>query len=485
MKENTIDKVEFNDWDSIDWRKITQIVFSTQKQIWEASINNQFKLVRQIQTQAFNSWSFKLLAVKYVTSKKFIATIAGVKYRTFIPNQYKIELTKKLIIENKAINLTNIDINQDNLPFIIQDSALQLLIKLILEPEWVAKFEDSVYSYKSNLNISHLIYDLCSLVNQKYHYRYVIYGYISKINRNINLDYFKDKHSYSGIISKQLNSWINADCFTANQLFTKQFPKPTKNIISSLILDILIHGLEWNLYHICNLEYKCSLITKTVQGNFPFKLIRISDQIIILVNNLDNLFKLIEEINKFLEKANLGFTNDSLEISNLEKGFDFLGFYIARYRGYDKASVLPTKSQMNNHLIKLKSIIYHEQEGKIRATTNKSLDEVISEMNPIINSWCLYYKDFIHTDILRSLDWKISNTIYKWFKKKVKSVNTLAKWKKNCQVIFNGRQRIGTSFNSVLVLHSDFKPSNYSPYKYGTCIYYNIHSQTNKFQQDI
>nr|AJA41206.1 putative maturase [Porphyridium purpureum] len=474
MKQNTIEKIEFDDWDSINWQKITQIVFSTQKEIWDASINNEKKLLRKIQTEAFNSWSFKLLAVKYVTNKKFIQTIAGVKYRTYIPNQYKIELAKKLIIEKKSFNLSNVDVNQYNLPLIIQDSALQLLVKLILEPEWTAKMEDYIYNDKlaSQGNINDLVYNLCLLINSKKKYRYVVHGYISKIDTKINLDYFNNTHGYSGNVSKQLNSWINADCFTPNQLFTKQFPKQKKSIIGDLIFDILIHGLEWDLYRKYNLEYKCSLITKTVENCFPFKITRISDQIILLVDDIQNLFKVTKTVNNFLAKANLGLTHDSIEMASLEKGFDFLGFYIRQYRGYDKISILPSKSQMENHLRKLRGVIYHEYEGKVRATTNKSIDEVINEMNPIINDWCLYYKDFIHIEILRSLDWKISNTIYKWFKKKVKSVNTLAKWKRNCQVIFNGKQRIGTSFNSVLILHSDFKPCIYKQLPYGNCVYY-------------
>nr|YP_009297134.1 maturase [Porphyridium sordidum]AOM66477.1 maturase [Porphyridium sordidum] len=477
MKKNIIDEIESHNWDLIDWYKITQIVFLTQKKIWHASTNNQIKLVRKIQTQAFNSWSFKLLAINYVTSKKFLENIGGIKYKTYVPNQYKIELAKKLIIENKAINLTRTDINQKTLPLIIKDSALQLLIKLILEPEWIAKTEDSVYSYKSNLNVSELIYDLCSSVKDKNHFRYIIHGYISKVDKDINLNYFDKAHSYSGIISKQLNTWVTTDCFTSNQLFTKLFPKPEKNIISYFMIDILLHGLEWNLYSAYSLEYKSSLISRKIEDKFPFKLLRIADQIVILVDNVKNLFDIIYITNSFLKDAGLGITNDSIEISHIEKGFDFLGFYIKKYRGYNRVSVLPTKAKMQNHLTQLKNVLYHEHEGTIRATTNKSLDEVINEMNPMIHNWCLYYKDFVDQDILRSLDWKISNSIYKWFKKKVKSVNTLSKWKRNCQIILNGKQRIGTGFNSVLILHSDFKANNSDLLKYKACIYYDYYNK--------
>jgi hypothetical protein len=123
------------------------------------------------------------------------------------------------------------------------------------------------------------------------------------------------------------------------------------------------------------------------------------------------------------------------------------------------------------HYTAMRNALYHNDDGKLRATTNKPLKDVIKELNPIINRWSLYYKDFIPADILLSLDWKISHIIYRWFKKKVKSTNTLSKWKKNCQLILNGRQRIGTDFNCVLIMHSDFKRTIYKLPPYGKSFY--------------
>nr|ARO91131.1 putative reverse transcriptase/maturase [Flintiella sanguinaria] len=458
-------------WSMINWKQVSQVVFNTQKKIWEASSAGNINLLRNLQKKSFNSWSFKLLSVKQVTNKQFLQNIAGIKYKTYIPNEYKLELTKTLTIQGSSINLMQVDINQQNLPKIIQDSALQMLVKMIIEPEWDALLEDNVFGDRAGYTLHDAISQICSLTHKREGYNYIIHGHIKKKFAYVNKNYLIKKSKYSGLISRQLEAWLNAECLEVDQLFTNIFPKDKKSVISSLVNNILLHGLEWQVEKVFGMNPRCCLITKKVQSGAPLKIIRFLDHIIIVLKRIDEVNNIVKEINSFLSQADLEVNKDTTELAHIEKGFNFLGFHIRRFQEQDKPSVTPSKESMKHHYLNLRSALYHKQEGKTRATTNKALEDVIKDLNPIITNWSLYYKDFIPSDIFRSLDWKISNTIYRWFKKKVKSVNTLAKWKKNCQVVLNGRQRIGTSFNSVLVLHSSFKYNNYTLPPYGKSFY--------------
>nr|YP_010338147.1 putative reverse transcriptase/maturase [Erythrolobus coxiae]UNJ17732.1 putative reverse transcriptase/maturase [Erythrolobus coxiae] len=464
-------ELDIKNWSMINWKQVSQVVFNTQKKIWEASSVGNLRLLRSLQIKAFNSWSFKLLAVKQVTHKAFLQNIAGIKYKTYIPNEYKLELTKTLIIDGTSINLMKIDINQNNLPKIIHDSALQMLVKMIIEPEWDAKLEDNVYGDRAGYTVHDAIYQICLLTNRHQNYNYIIHGHLKKKDNGVKVNYLLKKSNYLGLIAKQIKAWIECDWLEVDQFFTNIFPKKRKGIIGPILNNMLIHGLEWHLEGKFGVAPKCSISSKLLESTASFKIIRFLDQIIIILKQIDEVNSIVKEINLFLDYSGLEINKDTTELAHIEKGFDFLGFSIRRFRDQSKPYITPSQESMKNHYLNLRSALYHKQEGKLRATTNKALEDVIADLNPIITSWSLYYKDFIPSDIFRSLDWKLSNTIYRWFKKKVKSVNTLAKWKKGCQVVLNGRQRIGTNFNSVLILHSSFKYSNYTPPPYGKSFY--------------
>nr|YP_010330177.1 putative reverse transcriptase/maturase [Porphyridium aerugineum]UNJ17893.1 putative reverse transcriptase/maturase [Porphyridium aerugineum] len=458
-------------WNIINWKQVTQVVFNTQQRIWQAAAEGNIKVLRALQKKAFNSWSFKLLAVKQVTNKKFIQNIAGIKYKTYIPNEYRMELIKALSIQGYSLNLMQIDINQNNLGQIIQDSALQMLIRMIIEPEWDARLEDNTYGYKSGYNIHDLISYIAYTSKKSEGYNYIIHGHIAKKKDSINYEYIIKKSKYSGLIAKQLNLWLESNCLEVDGFFTSTLPKTNKYIISPIIVNILLHGLEWAIEEQFNIHSRCSLVTKNIEFSAPIKVIRFFDYLIIMMKKINNANEVVDTINLFLEQANLEINKDSSEVTHIEKGFDFLGFKIQRILHDEQISIVPSFSSMKNHYINMRNVLYHSENGKIRATTNKSLDEVIKELNPIITKWSLYYKDFIPSEIFHSLDWKISNIIYKWFKKKVKATNTLSKWRKNCQIILNGKQRIGTDFNSVLIIHSSFKHNVYKMPPYGKSFY--------------
>ena len=57
-------------WDNIDWNEINLFINKIQSRIVKASLNKNWKLIKDLQRLLVNSYYAKLLAVKRVTSNK-------------------------------------------------------------------------------------------------------------------------------------------------------------------------------------------------------------------------------------------------------------------------------------------------------------------------------------------------------------------------------------------------------------------------------
>ncbi len=143
------------EWRDTNWRKLERSVFKLQKRIYQASNCGNVKLVRRLQKLMISSWSARALAVRRVTQDnqgKKTAGVDGVK--TLTPKQ-RLILVNKIKLSNKVKPTRRVWIpkpgTEEKRPLGIptmHDRALQALVKLVLEPEWEARFEPNSYGFR-------------------------------------------------------------------------------------------------------------------------------------------------------------------------------------------------------------------------------------------------------------------------------------------------------------------------------------------------
>jgi RNA-directed DNA polymerase len=142
-------------WDEINWRKLERSVFKLQKRIYQASKSGDWKRAKRLQKLFLKSKSAKLLAVRRVTQinkGKKTAGIDGVK--SLSPTQ-RLKLANGLNLNEKSKPVRRIWIpkpgKSEKRPLGIPtmtDRAKQALVKLVLEPEWEAKFAPNSYGFR-------------------------------------------------------------------------------------------------------------------------------------------------------------------------------------------------------------------------------------------------------------------------------------------------------------------------------------------------
>ncbi|WP_457852510.1 reverse transcriptase N-terminal domain-containing protein, partial [Nostoc edaphicum] len=156
LKTNRIKKVLSNDsmveWKYINWRKLERRVFKLQKRIYKASRRGDVKAFRRLQKTLMKSWAAKCLSVRRVTQDNQGKKTAGVDGIKSLSPEARLKLVVKLKPNSKVKPTRRVWIpkpgTDEKRPLgipVMNDRALQALIKMALEPEWEARFEPNSY----------------------------------------------------------------------------------------------------------------------------------------------------------------------------------------------------------------------------------------------------------------------------------------------------------------------------------------------------
>lgn len=471
-------------WNEIDWRKLDRQVFKLQKRIFQASTRGNVKLVRRLQKLLISSWSTRALAVRRVTQDnqgKKTAGVDGVKSLT--PKQ-RLALVDKIEIGTKVKPTRRVWIpkpgTDEKRPLGIPtmyDRALQALVKMVLEPEWEAKFEPNSYGFRPGRSCHDAIGAIFTSINQKS--KYVLDADISKCFDRINHDKLLSKLNTFPTLRRQIRAWLKAGVMDGKKLFPTDEGTPQGGVISPLLANIALHGLEELIKGLApNFDMKDY---RNRQLGLRDKLksiscIRYADDFVILHENIDivNLCKLkieewLSDIGLELKPSKTRLAH-TLNVFEEEKpGFNFLGFHIQQF----PVGKYTSGNGTSGKLLGFKTIITPSIEGQkrhyrkivevIKKLQGVSQATLISKLNPIIRGWCNYYSHVVSNDIFARLWHLLVYRLLKWGIHRHR--NKGKKWirLKYFRTIGNDTWTFATNGEKpkVLVQHSDIEIKRY------------------------
>lgn len=335
------------EWSDINWRKLERNVFKLQKRIYQASNRGDAKLVRRLQKLLINSWSARAIAVRRVTQDnqgKKTAGVDGVK--SLIPKQ-RFTLVNKIKLGSKVKPTRRVWIpkpsTEEKRPLGIPtmyDRALQALVKLVLEPEWEARFEPNSYGFRPGRSCHDAVAAIFSAINKKA--KFVLDADISKCFDRINHNLLLKKLNTYPTLRRQIRAWLKAGVMDGKKLFPTQEGTPQGGVISPLLANIALHGMEelimglapkFDMRRTDNTQMSVRDKLKSVS------LIRYADDFVILHEDEKVIYKCIEEIGKWLSDIGLELKPSKTRITHtlndygVEKaGFNFLGFNVRQFR---------------------------------------------------------------------------------------------------------------------------------------------------------
>lgn len=419
------------EWNTIPWPKAERAVFKLQKRIYQASSRGDRKAVHQLQRLLMRSWWACLLAVRRVTQDnqgKHTAGVDGVKrlsspQRLALANQLhatplipksppvrRVWIPKPGTSEQRPLGIP-----------VMEQRARQALVKLALEPEWEAKFEPNSYGFRPGRSAHDAIEAIfCAIHTQA---KYVLDADVAKCFDRINHTALLAKLQTFPSLRRVIRAWLQAGILDGDQLFPSTQGVPQGGVISPLLANVALHGLE----RVVAQRFR----RRERNGSYRTPLvIRYADDFVALDADEAVIHQVKDFIAEWLQEMGLELKPSKTQITHTLNhyhdtvGFGFLGFEIRQYRvgktrtAYNgkrqplgfKTIIKPSKANVRRHKQTLAAIIDQQQQAPQAA--------LIAHLNPRIKGWANYYATVCSKHTLHAVDSWLFHKLWAWARRR-------------------------------------------------------------------
>lgn len=386
-------------WEAIRWSQVEKEVKRLQMRIAKAARENKRNKVNALQWLLTHSFSARLLAVKRVTSNRGARTpgVDGIIWNTPAKKMRGALSLKRR--GYKARPLRRIEIPKKNgkkrplgIPT-IKDRAMQALYLLALEPVSETTADPNSYGFRPFRACRDAIGQCFCALAKSYSPRWILDADIKACFDGIDHNWLLENIPLDKRVLKQ---WLDCGFIQNNRLFPTRAGTPQGGIISPVLANMTLDGLEAVIKSSCPRRRKVNFI-------------RYADDFIVTADSKELIEEhIIPVIKAFLAQRGLVLSEEKTRIVRIEDGFDFLGQHLRKYG--NKLFVTPTKKDTQGFLEKVKQII--------KAAHGWSTEELIILLNPIIRGWCFYHRCVQSSKAFSHADRVIFYALWRWARRK-------------------------------------------------------------------
>lgn len=395
---------------------------ASKRELTRASQRGNIRTVQKLQKLLMKSEAARLLAVRRVSQDnqgKKTAGIDGVK--NLKPHQRKqvAQLIHPKQWPQKAKPVRRVFIPKPGkdekrglgIPT-MYERARQCLVKLALEPEWEARFEVNSYGFRPGRSCHDAIGAIFSSIGRKA--KYVFDADIRGCFDNINQTALVKKLRTYPRMRQVIEAWLKSGVMTEGEFTPTESGTPQGGVISPLLMNIALHGLEEALAGI-----------KRTTRDKP-RMVRYADDLVVLHSTLEMIFEVKTRVNDWLKDMGLELKPSKTRITHTlmpyegNVGFEFLGFSIRQYPvgkthtgtnsqgaplGF-KTIIKPSKEAVKRHIAQMK-----QQIDKRRSAPQGQL---IKELDAIIRGWSNYYRAVCSKTEYSRCDYILQQQLWSW-----------------------------------------------------------------------
>lgn len=399
------------EWSAINWQAINKKVYRLQMRIAKAFRDEKYNKAKALQWLLTHSLSAKLLAVKRVTQNPGSKT-PGVDNITWsTPKQklmaalslkrkgYKTKPLKRIYIPKKQSNKKR----PLSIP-VIRCRAQQSLYLLALQPIAETLADYNAYGFRPLRSCADAI-DCCfKFLSRRNSAQYILEADIKSCFDSISHQWLLNKVPMDKVI---LSKWLKAGYIDNDVLYPTDKGTPQGGIISPTLLVITLAGLE-------------TAIKAAVHRKDKVNVSIYADDFIVTGATQEVLENKVKPaIESFLKKRALSLSQDKTKITNISKGFNFLGANIRKYN--DKLIIQPSKDSVITFLKDIRKTIKSNQTAKT--------DNLIHLLNQKIRGWSNYHRHICAKKTFRSVSYNIFQALWLWAKRRHPTKN--AHWIKD------------------------------------------------------
>ena len=203
-----------------------------------------------------------------------------------------------------------------------------------------------------------------------------------------------------------IKQWLKAGYVEVGELHKTTSGTPQGGVISPLLLNIALHGME----EILNIKYDG--MGKKIRSNRA--LVRYADDAVVFCETKEDAQEVMMILEKWLAERGLDFSHEKTQIVHITDGFNFLGFNIRQYRSSNTQSgwkllIKPSQESVNK--------IRERLRNEWKTFNGYNVETIIRRLNPIIRGQANYYSTSVASQIFSSLDHYQYNKQFHWAKR--------------------------------------------------------------------
>ncbi|TDX32930.1 RNA-directed DNA polymerase [Modicisalibacter xianhensis] len=385
---------QWNGWHHIEWRQAHQRVRRLQVRIAKATKECNWRKVRQLQRLITRSTSAKAVAIKRVISNRGYKT-PGVDGETWSTPETKWQAMLTLHVRGyKAMPMRRVHIPKASggkrplgIPT-MRDRAMQALHLLALEPVSETMGDLNSYGFRPYRSTKDAMAQCCNALSRPSSPQWVLEGDIRSCFDNISHEWLL---KYVPIDRNVLEQWLKAGVVDAGQLLPTTAGTPQGGIISPVLANLTLDGIEGMLK-----EH----FVRRRKVNF----IRYADDWLVTGDSKETVETARQLIRDFLAVRGLELSQQKTRVTHICEGFDFLGW---TFRKFDNDwRMVPSKSSRKRLYAKVREVV-----RKHRTSKQVSL---IAELNPILRGWAQYHRNVSATRIFNQMDHMVWQALWRW-----------------------------------------------------------------------
>lgn len=254
----------------------------------------------------------------------------------------------------------------------VRDRVVHTSLKMVIEPIFEREFAPTSFGFRPGRSCKDALRRVDGLLKDGFCYVVDadIKSFFDGIDHKILMSRIRERIA-DGRVLKLIEQTLKAGILEDQQLWEPEEGTPQGGVISPLLANIYLNGLDWEL------------------AEAGFEITRYADDFVVLCRSAEEAERALAITRQWMETNKLTLHPGKTRIVDVgEPGasFDFLGYRFVRSRRSGKLAHVPRDKSIKNLRERIKPLT--------KRCNGHSMERIVSKLRPILQGW---YNHFKHT----------------------------------------------------------------------------------------